>query len=83
MSYFQSLLNSNKLENGLVWSSIFTVSTMPVGYIANSLILPRFKLSLENKDILGEQVLKLLFGTSAIIGFLYGFNTTRRISNKN
>ena len=75
----RSLFNAKKLENGMVWCSIFTLATLPVGLIANKLILPRLNLYPNNKEILKEQILKILLGMSGGIGFIYGYNKSHRL----
>ena len=81
MSILQSLFNAKKLENGMVWSSIFTITTLPVGLIANKLIHNRLNLYPNDKEILKEQILKILIGVSACIGFIYGYNKSRLLLN--
>jgi len=79
MSILQSLFNAKKLENGMVWCSIFTITTLPVGLIANKLINTRLNLYPNDKEILKEQIFKMLLGISGLIGFIYGYNKSRRL----
>ena len=56
MSILQSLLNSKKLENGMIWSSVFAITTIPIGFIANTLILPRLNLYPNDREIFKEPI---------------------------
>jgi len=72
---------SKRVENGLLWSSVFTISTIPLGLCSYKFLLPKLNVQDNEKKILNEQILKLLLTSSALIGFLYGFNTKRRLLN--
>ena len=83
MSILQSLLNSKKLENGMIWSSVFAITTIPIGFIANTLILPRLNLYPNDREIFKDQILKMLLSTSAVLGFIYGYHKSHCCLLKN
>ena len=85
MFYIMSLLSllpaKTRLESGIIWGGLFTMSTIPLCISINSFLLPKLKLSNSDNDILKEQVIKILFISSAFFGFLYGFNSKKLLLN--
>jgi len=73
------ITSSKRIENGLLWSSIFSISTLPLGFCSYKFLLPKLNFDDNSKRILNEEIMKMLFTTSALIGFLYGFNTKRTL----
>ena len=73
------ITSSKRVENGLLWSSIFSLSTLPLSFCSYKFLIPKLNFDDNSKRILNEEIIKMLFTTSAIIGFLYGFNTKRRL----
>ena len=51
MSIFESLLRK-KIENGIMWASLFGLSAIPLQITINSFLLPKLSLYKEDKQIL-------------------------------
>ena len=79
MSLLSILPSKSRLEAGIMWSSFFTVSTLPLAITINSFLLPKLRLSNSENDILKEQVIKILFTSAASMGFLYGFYNKNKL----
>ena len=79
MSLLSIITPSKRVENGLMWSSVFTLSTLPLSLCSYKFLLPKLTINDNEKKIVNEQIIKILLTSAAFIGFLYGFNTKKRL----
>ena len=77
MSILEIMLNK-KIENGIIWAGVFGMSALPLQITINSFLLPRFNLYNEDKQIIKEEILKMIITGTTILGFIYGYNTNNK-----
>ncbi len=81
LTMVHSTFNVKKIENGILWSGIFGLSTLPIYYYIDKRLIPKISDEFVFKEIASNEALKFLLGMSTLLGFLYGYNTQRRLSN--
>ena len=81
MSLLQTLRLSEKTHNGLLWGTIFGITTIPLQLGIHHTFIKKLNTNEEFKYKLNKETFKLIFITSSFIGFIYGYNTSRRLTN--
>jgi hypothetical protein len=80
MSAMKSLFNMQKMENGIIWGGLFGLSVLPIQFGVSKFLIPKLEFKEESKNLITEQSFKLLLSTFTVIGFIYGYNTKRRLT---
>lgn len=75
------IFNKAKLENGIVWSGFFGMATIPIYFCTDKWLFPTLKLEKTTKKLISQETFKLLLSISTFIGFIYGYNTQRRLTH--
>ncbi len=81
LSIINTQINVKKIESGILWGGIFGLSTLPIYYYIDNCLIPKISDEFVFKEIASNEALKFLLRMSFFIGFLYGYNTQRRLSN--
>jgi hypothetical protein len=81
MSLFQTIKLTENVHNGLLWGTLFGISIIPLQYGINQTFIKKLNTNQEFKQQIKNETFKLLFFTSSLIGFVYGYNTSRRLTN--
>ena len=81
MSLFQTIKLTENVHNGLLWGTLFGISIIPLQYGINQTFIKKLNTNQEFKRQIKNETFKLLFFTSSLIGFVYGYNTSRRLTN--
>ena len=76
-----STLNVKKIESGILWGGMLGLSTLPIYYYIDKRLIPKISDEFVFKEIASNEALKFLLGMSTLVGFLYGYNTQRRLLN--
>lgn len=81
MSLIQTIQMTEKTYNGLLWGTLFGITTIPLQFGIYHKLIKKLNTNNEFKYKLNKETFKLLFLTSSLLGFMYGYNTSRRIAN--
>ena len=81
MSLFQTIKLTENVHNGLLWGTLFGISIIPLQFGINQTFIKKLNTNQEFKRQIKNETFKLLFFTSSLIGFVYGYNTSRRLTN--
>ena len=70
---------TEKTHNGLLWGFIWNYNnTIQLGI--HYTFIKKLNLNEEFKYKLSKETFKLLFLTSSLVGFVYGYNTSKRLT---
>ena len=81
MSLLKTIQMTEKTQNGLLWSTLFGITTIPLQLGIHYNFIKKLNTNEEFKYKLSKETFKLLFLTSSFVGFVYGYNTSRRFTN--
>ena len=81
MSFFSILKLSDKTQNGLLWGTLFGITAIPLQAGIYFNFIKNLNVSKEFKHKLNQETFKLLSLTTSLLGFMYGYNTSRKLIN--
>ena len=71
---------TEKTYNGLLWGTLFGITTIPLQFGIYHKLIKKLNTNNEFKYKLNKETFKLLFLTSSLLGFIYGYNTSKRLT---
>ena len=81
MSLLNTIHITEKTHNGILWGTLFGITMIPIQFGIHHKLIKKLNTNEEFKYKLSKETFKLLFMTSSLIGFLYGYNTSRKLTN--
>ena len=80
MSLLQTIQITEKTQNGLLWGTLFGITTIPLQFGIYHKFIKKLNTNNEFKYNVNKETFKLLFLTSSLLGFIYGYNTSKKFT---
>tara|TARA_B100001027_G_C16152137_1_gene278657 strand:- start:324 stop:581 length:258 start_codon:yes stop_codon:yes gene_type:complete len=81
MTLLEIIKLTDKTYNGLLWGTFFTITTVPLQLGIHYKFIKKLNTDDNFKYKLSKETFKLLFLTSSLTGFVYGYNTSKKLTH--